>query len=61
MTGRETLLLAAQNLMDRPVPDHCDACLAMLAQVAVAMVQTSPSDEAPRMAALSRLMATWER
>lgn len=57
MMGR-TLLERALCVMDElGVPDHSDACISALALAIMAMVRTSPEDQAEQVAVIARMMA----
>lgn len=55
-TGKDELLRLADLLEDMEIPDRCDACLGLLALVAVQMIGSSPQDAAASMFQLARMM-----
>lgn len=45
----------ARVLHDQPVPDRTEAIISLLAMTALDIVQTSPEDQAARLAAIAKV------
>lgn len=56
-TGKAELLKVAEYIQDIEVTDHIDAAIGTLALTVIAMIRTSPQDEAYRLHLLSTVMA----